>query len=107
MDKCSRQGCTCPKFQKFGWTTQVVNNETSLPIPQFTNSILVVNTGNSLAQIEGFPINPRLVAGMNGEPWSIGGNVGEIVDMPGLNIMFPAAGTGQVIVQFKFFKISC
>lgn len=94
-------------FLKYFWTRTVVNSPQEVPIPQFTNAVLVVNiapVGGAQAFVNGYEINPRLVAGTNGEPWSIGGNYMEIIDWPGLEITF-GAGTAAVFVQFKVYKI--
>lgn len=106
---CDKKNCICDKLVKYGWTRQRVNQADfsgELQIPQFCNAILVTNIGAvGAAQIliNGYPINAPLAAGANGESWSIGGNAGEIVDMPGLEIVFNGAN-GAAFVQFKFYK---
>lgn len=90
----------------FGWTRTTVDDGTELPIPSMANAVLVVNIGTTLAIVDGLPINPRLVPGTNGESHTIGGHIGEIIDMPGLEITFPN-GPGLVFVRFKIYKSSC
>jgi hypothetical protein len=107
---CDKKGCICNKLQKFGWTRQKVTQADfngELQIPQFTNAVLVTNigaVGSALVLVNGYPIHAPLAANANGESWSIGGNQNEIIDMPGLELVFTGAN-GIVFVQFKFYKI--
>lgn len=102
----------CPKcddFLKYGWTRQRINQADfsgELQIPQFCNSALVTNiagVGGAQLLVNGYPLNAPLVAGQNGESWSIGGGRGEIIDMPGLELVFNGAN-GIAFVIFKFYK---
>lgn len=70
-------------------------------IPQRTNGVTVVNTGNSVLIVQGIPLAPPVAPAQLGEAYSFGGNRGEIFHGR-LDINFQnATGTGRCVVMFK------
>jgi hypothetical protein len=92
-------------LKPFDWTRQVIDASGEIPIIKGCFSILVTNIGGvgaSAASIDGFPINPALVAGQNGESWSVGGPENTVIGKTTLEILF-AAGVGRVFVQQLYY----
>lgn len=98
-------------FLPFDWTVQFATAPKEFEIPEYCNSILVVNiggVGGDLATVNNFPINATLIAGANGESWGIGGGIGEIVSMGRrtLEIGFPnGQNQARVVIVTKFYII--
>lgn len=95
------------KYRPFSWTRQVLNqnDQGEIPIKAGCFAILVTNIGGvgaATAFIEGYPINAALVAGANGESWSIGGIAGTIIGKSTLEVHFNGAN-GSVFVQQAFY----
>lgn len=86
----------------FDISSKTVNGGSAVDIPDNCNAILVVNIGTVLVTVNGFPLNPPLAPGANGESWTLGGNRGEIIQRKELDIQFAAAG-GLAFVQFKWY----
>jgi hypothetical protein len=78
-----------------------------VPVIKNCNGIVVVNIGTVIAFVNGFPLNPRLVPGMNGESWTVGGNFGEIVGEENLEITFGGGAGSKVFVSMKYYKKIC
>jgi len=92
-------------MRSFSWTRQVIQEACELPIRKGVFAILVTNigaVGASQALIEGYPINAPLVAGQNGESWTVGGIPDAISQKSTLEILFPN-GAGQVFVQMAYY----
>jgi hypothetical protein len=107
---CKQDCCTGSLLRKrdllsYGWTRQVYTGEGGeLPIPPLAFVVLATNIGTTLALVDGFPIHASLVpGGANGESHVIGGHWGMIIDMPGLEILFPN-GPGSVFIRFGVYK---
>lgn len=82
-------------------TRQIVSEGGDIPVPSGSNGYVAVNIGTDVAFINGFPINPPLVPGANGESVSVGGNFGEVLGEDNLEITF-ASNTGpKVFISFK------
>lgn len=82
-------------------TRQVVSEGGDVPIPFGCNGYVAVNIGTAIAFVNGFPINPPLAPGMNGESVSVGGNYGEMLADENLEITFGAATGQMVFLSFK------
>ena len=83
---------------------RVVNQPGLIQIPERTNGILVTNispVGGPVITVNGYPLNPRPVAGANGESWSVGFHQFEIIQRDTLDIRFAAGGIA--FVQFKWY----
>ncbi len=92
----------CKNDLLFFWTTrQVVDTGGDVPVPANSNGYVAVNIGTTKAYVNGFPINPPLVPGTNGESISIGGNFGEILAEQNLEIIFDGAAGNKVFLSFK------
>lgn len=92
-------------YNRIDWTRQVINSSGEIPIKKGAFAILAVNigaVGASQALIDGFPINPTLVAGANGESWSVGGVEGTIITKESLEIIF-VTGVGSVFLQQAYY----
>jgi len=92
-------------LKPFSWTRQAILVSGEIPIRKGTFGILVTNigaVGASVAMIEGFPINPPLVVGSNGESWSVGGPPGTAIEKETLEIIF-TTGAGLVFVQMMYY----
>lgn len=87
---------------EFDFSGRVVKEGGSIPIPDNTNGILVINIGPVLIFVNGCPLNPPPAPGANGESWTIGGWRGEICQRKTLDIAFSAPG-GIAFVQFKWY----
>lgn len=93
---------------KYWFTRQFVTLGGDIAIPKMTNGIVVVNTGNTMAFVNGFPLHPTLVpGGANGESWTIGGNLGEVLAEEQLEITFGTGSTPQVFVSMKYYVEKC
>jgi len=86
----------------FDLSSKTYNGGAAVDIPENTNAILVVNIGTVLITVNGFPLNPALAPGQNGESWTMGGNRGEVIQRKELDIVFAAAG-GLAFIQFKWY----
>lgn len=67
------------------------------------NSITFINTGTSVAQVNGINLKPAIVAGQNGEQLVSEGNEGEI-DKTLYRISFSGAGSNVVQIIRKVYK---
>lgn len=90
-------------FLTFSWTREIVTEGGDLKLRKYTNGVTCTNIGTTVALVNGFPINPSLVVGANGESTSIGGNRGEIIDDESIEITFQNAAGGRVFVQQKYY----
>lgn len=93
------------KLRPYSWTRQTVIESGEIPIKQGTFGILVTNigaVGASQIRVEGYPINAPLVAGSNGESWSVGGPEGTEINKQTLEILF-TTGAGQCFVQMMYY----
>lgn len=93
------------KLRQWAWTRQVIQESGEIPIKRGCFAILVTNidvVGGTPAFVEGYPINPPLVAGANGESWSVGGPEGTEIKKETLEILFTAA-LGRVFVQQVYY----
>ncbi len=91
----------CEKFLEYNTNCQPYQIDTIIPQDRFCNGMTFINRGNTIAVIQGDPLNP-------GESKSIGGNRGEIykgrID---LNFQLPAivppVPANLLIVTQKFY----
>lgn len=93
------------KLRGWTWSRQVIETSSEIPIKRGCFSILVTNidvVGGSICRVDGYPINPPLVAGANGESWSVGGPEGTEISKTTLELYFNA-GNGRVFVQQCFY----
>lgn len=92
------------------WFTRLVVLEGGdFAIPENCNGFLATNiapVGGAIAFINGYPINPPLIAGVNGESFGLGGNFGEVLAEKQLEITF-GAGTSKVYLTMKFYNKIC
>lgn len=91
----------------YWFTRQTVTAAADVPIVSYCNGIVAVNIGTIIAYINGFPINPPLVPGTNGESWVIGGNFLEVVGEEQLEITFGAGGVPRVFLSMKYYTDIC
>lgn len=90
------------------WTTrQVITDGGDVPIPANSNGYVAVNIGTVTAFVNGFPINPPLVPGANGESIVVGGNFGEVLAEQNLEIIFAGAAGAKVFLAFKVYNKVC
>lgn len=93
----------------YWFTRQIVILGGDFAIPENCNGFLATNiapVGGAVAFINGYPINPRLVAGANGESFGLGGNFGEVLAEKQLEIIF-GAGVSMVYLTMKFYSKIC
>lgn len=93
-------------LRPWSWTRQTVQAPGEIPIKKGCFSILVTNidgVGGTVAFVDGYPINPALAAGANGESWNVGGPEGTCISKTTLEIRFAGAGGGNVFVQQVFY----
>lgn len=87
----------------FDFSTQQYFQPIELEVADKCNSITVINTGTTIVFVNGFPLNPTLVAGASGESWAIGGNLGEVINRKQITISLSAVpGTSFWVIQ-KFY----
>ncbi len=92
-------------LRAFDWTRQVIAESGEIPVIKNCFSILVTNIGGvgaSAAAVDGYPINPALVAGQNGESWSVGGPEGTVIGKTTLELNF-TTGVGRLFVQQLYY----
>ncbi len=93
----------------YWFTRQIVTQGGDYPIPPNCNGFIATNiapVGGATAAINGYPINPPIVAGANGESFALGGNLGEVMAEKQLEIIF-GAGVSRVYLTFKFYSSIC
>lgn len=93
----------------YWFTRQVVLTGGDFAIPEYCNGFLVTNiapVGGAIAYVNGFPINPRLIAGANGESFGLGGNFGEVLAEKQLEITF-GPGVSMAYLTMKFYSEIC
>lgn len=93
----------------FWFTRQIVFLGGDFAIPPLCNGLLATNigpVGGAVGFVNGYPINPPLVAGANGESFSIGGNFGEVLAEKQIEIIF-GAGVSRVYLTMKFYSEIC
>jgi hypothetical protein len=95
------------ELHEYDFTIQVYSEPETIEISSNCNTFMAINVaavGGPLATVNGFPINPPLAAGTNGEAFIIGGNLGEIIKRKTIDLAFPAGFVGaRVIVVQKFY----
>lgn len=94
------------KFLLVSWTRQGLESSQEIPVKPGTFSIIITNispVGGPLVMVEGFPINPPLVAGANGESWVIGCPEGSVIGKSTVEIIFTTAAAGKVFVQQSYY----
>lgn len=87
------------------WSRQVVNEGAEIPLKRGCFAVLVTNitgVGGSIVLVEGYPLNPPLVAGANGESWSVGGPEGTEISKSTLEIRF-STNAGLAFVQQAYY----
>lgn len=93
-------------LRPFSWTRQVIQTPGEIPIKAGTFAILVTNiaaVGGAAAKVEGYPINPPLVANANGESWTVANTNGAVISKETLEIIFVGAAAGSVFVQMAYY----
>lgn len=94
---------------RYWFTRQSVSEGGDIAIPVYCNGFVATNmgaVGGAVAFVNGYRINPPLVAGANGESFSMGGNLGEVLNEQQLEITF-GAGVGLVFITFRFYTNIC
>lgn len=87
------------------WTRQTVVEGVEIPLKRGCFAILVTNigaVGGSVVLVEGYPLNPPLVAGANGESWSVGGPEGTEITKSTLEIRF-STNAGLAFIQQAYY----
>lgn len=90
--------------RKYNIAVHVVNANGQVSLTPTCNGWTAINVsavGGPLATVNGVPLNSTLVAGANGESFSIGGNENECYQGR-LDVSFSAAG-GVVLIIEKFY----
>lgn len=84
-------------------TTQV--NRQLIP-DEYSNGVMVINTGTTLALANGLPLNPGVAGVRNGESFLFGGNRAEIF-RGRIEITFPngAAAGNSVFIMQKIYSV--
>lgn len=89
----------------FTWTRSRISIPDIYVIKRNTFAILVINIGapgSAVAFVNGFPINPTLVVGANGESWSVGNACGAVIQDSDIEIIFSTAN-GLVFMQQVYY----
>lgn len=97
------------ELHRFDWSVQPYFTGQEVEITFPCNAIEVINiagVGGTICLVNNVPINAALVAGANGESWSIGGNLGEVIQKKQITLSFPN-GNGAVLVIQKFYVTNC
>lgn len=93
----------------YWFTRQVVLLGGDFAIPDGCNGFWTTNiapVGGAIAYVNGYPINPPLVVGANGESFGLGGNFGEVLAEKQLEIIF-GPGVSRVYLTMKFYSEIC
>lgn len=85
----------------YNFSVLVYNDSAPVEIDPQCNSLNFINTGSTVAEVNGVPLNPGIAGVSNGESFSIGGNQDEIFKGR-VDINFPA-GAGSLTVVQKYY----
>jgi hypothetical protein len=89
--------------RKFNVTTISVSKNQGVEIDPLTNALTFINTGNTLVNVNGIPLNAGVPGTNNGESFSIPGNYDEVFSGR-IDVAFPGGGAGaQLLVIQKFY----
>lgn len=81
---------------------KTVRGNASVTVEQNCNSYSAINTGATLATVNGVPINAGVPGTNNGESISFNGNKGEIYKGR-IDVNFPVTAGGEVILIQKIY----
>lgn len=88
-------------MSNYNFSVLTYTDSTPVEVDPQCNSLNFINTGATLATVNGIPINPGIAGVSNGESFSIGGNQDEIFKGR-IDIDFPN-GAGSVTVVQKYY----
>lgn len=91
------------KFQDtlYNFNGQTYTQNGLVDLDPLCNGLNVINTGTTVCEVNGVPLQPPAAGESVGDSYSIGGNKGEIISGR-VNITF-AGGVGVAIVIQKFY----
>jgi len=93
---------------KVDWSRQALDTSQEIPIIRGCFSIIVTNisgVGGSVVLVEGFPLNPPLVAGATGESWVVGCPENSVIGRSTIEIIFTTLVAGsKVFVQQVYYS---
>ena len=90
------------EFINYGEFTQTYTRQTIVPLRPNLNGYSVRNVGTSVAIVNNKRLLPRPFAGVSGESFSMGGNLGELYEGI-IEIKFEAGGGDAIEVTQKFY----
>lgn len=91
------------KLLYYNMLPKTVRTNGKVSVEKYCNGFDVVNTGNTIAIVNGTPLNPPAVGEVLGDSFSFGGNKGEIY-IGTIDVSFQAiTGGQQVIVTQKIY----
>lgn len=94
---------------EFDFSVQFYRTSTPVEISKDCNSLIVVNlsgVGGSVVTVNNFPLNPTLIAGANGESFTIGGNRLEVIKRKTLDIGFIGAPGLCAVIQKWYVNLN-
>lgn len=89
---------------KFNFSVQEYSVNKSIDLDANCNGITAINAGGTTVNINGMPLRPNPIAGLNGDSFTIGGNGCEILSTR-LQVSFEsvAGQTNKVIIIQKYY----
>jgi hypothetical protein len=86
---------------KYNFSAITVEQSRAVTPDEKCNGFTAINTGATVATVNGIPLNPGVPGTNNGESFSLGGNFGEIFKGR-IDIGF-TGGVGQLLLIQKYY----
>lgn len=89
------------QYKRYNLIYSTITQNTQVVIQELCNSWTVINTGTTVATVNGLALNPGTPGTSTGESYSIGGNFGELF-YGRIDVGF-ATGIGSLMVIQKIY----